>query len=398
MPRYQRKLHMIASAVLMAFLFSSAALYMPAESTNAAQSYSSLQQQLNNIQKEQKQLESQISGNTAKQAQVKQEIDNIDKSRSILQQQILILNEQVGSCDNKITQTDKQIADTEKSIETNTKLYGQRMVTLYEAGNVSYLELLLSSKSVTDFLTKYEVIKQIQQHDTTLISTLKAEKQGVVDKQNVLKSQAKQLTAIQTEYENKQDQLNGEASQESSMLSNLKGLQSKYQSDNNSMSKTEAALREQMQKALEAAENGSYNGTSNLEWPVNGPITCPFGMRTNPYTGAKNDFHDGIDIGAAMGTPIKAADSGTVRFNIPGISFSDMTAVYGYNYLFIVHKNGMITFYGHCSGRAVADGAQVTKGQTVAYVGSEGYSTGPHLHFGVYINGKAVNPVNYLPH
>jgi len=398
MLKYQRKLHMIISAALTVVLFSISILYMPPTSSNAADSYSSLQQKLQQIQKQQKQINSELSGNKDKQGQVKKEIAGIDQSRSILQQQIQILNQQVGQCDNKIANTNKQIGQTQKNIDADTKLYSVRMVTLYEVGNVSYLQLLMSSKSITDFLTRYEIIKQIQQHDNDLIAKLKMDKSTIVDKQNDLKAQAKQLAASQAEYHGKQKQLNDESGQETTLLGTLKGQQSDYQKQNEAMSKTESALRNQMQAALEAAESGTYTGGSGvLSWPVRGPITCPFGMRTNPYTGAKNDFHDGIDIGAGMGTPIGAADAGTVKYNIPGISFSDMTAVYGYNYLFVIHPDGMITFYGHCSGRAVADGAHVSKGQTIAYVGSEGYSTGPHLHFGVYINGKAENPVKYLP-
>lgn len=384
-----RRIRAAALALLMAALL----IPLPAR---AAASYSDLQKQLEQAQKQQKALQSQIAGNKASQTQVKQQIAVLEQANGILAQQIGQLNAQAADCAQQISATDRKIADTQGSIDADTKLYKERVTAMFETGRVSYLELLLSSKTPAQFLARYEIITLIQQHDTDLIARLKSEKNAVVSQRAALAAQQSSLKASQGTYEAKQAELNRQSSQRTSLYAQLKGQQASLAAQNKQMEQTEAAVREQMRKALAAASAAGAHGTGVLIWPVSGPITCPFGWRTNPYTGATGDFHDGIDIGAGLGTPIRAADSGVVKYDIPGLAANNMQAVYGSNYLFILHGNGMITFYGHCSGRAAANGAQVAKGQVVAYVGSEGYSTGPHLHFGVYINGQAVNPTKYL--
>ena len=133
--------------------------------------------------------------------------------------------------------------------------------------------------------------------------------------------------------------------------------------------------------------SGSGSGTGSLIWPVSGPVTSPFGWRIHPILGYRK-FHTGIDIGVGYGVPIHAADSGTVIY---------ATWMGGYgNVIIIDHGNGLSTLYAHQSSLAVGTGAHVTRGQTVGYVGSTGFSTGPHLHFEVRVNGNPVDPMGYL--
>jgi LysM repeat protein len=124
-----------------------------------------------------------------------------------------------------------------------------------------------------------------------------------------------------------------------------------------------------------------YKG-ARLNWPLKGRITSPYGLRDR-------GFHHGLDIGAKAGTPIKAAQAGTVRFAGYKNQF------YG-NAVEIVHDNGLITVYGHTSKNLVKEGQRVTAGQSIALVGSTGRSTGPHLHFEVRIDDRAVDPMPYL--
>jgi murein DD-endopeptidase MepM/ murein hydrolase activator NlpD len=123
-------------------------------------------------------------------------------------------------------------------------------------------------------------------------------------------------------------------------------------------------------------------------WPVNGTVTSGYGYRIHPILG-KRILHTGIDIAAASGTSIWAADGGTVIY---------ATWVSGYgNTVAIDHGGGISTLYAHQSSMAVSYGQKVKKGQVVGYVGSTGYSTGPHLHFEVRVNGTPVDPMGYLP-
>lgn len=138
--------------------------------------------------------------------------------------------------------------------------------------------------------------------------------------------------------------------------------------------------------AIPAQTESVSRGTSSyrLIWPVNGVITSGWGYRTR-----FEKFHYGLDIAANTGTPIKAVSAGVVEF-------AGWKSGYGYC-VFLDHGNGLKTAYGHASKLYVKKGQKISQGQTIAAVGSTGFSTGPHLHFEVRVSGKLVNPINYLP-
>ena len=145
-------------------------------------------------------------------------------------------------------------------------------------------------------------------------------------------------------------------------------------------------------RAAAAAQQSSptyswVQGSGQLGWPVSGEITSPYGYRTHPIWGT-TIYHSGIDIGVDEGTPVHAADGGTV-------AWSGWMGGYGYAVV-IDHGNGMSTLYGHNSELAVSEGQDVGKGQVIAYAGSTGNSTGPHVHFEVRISGDPVDPMGYL--
>lgn len=149
----------------------------------------------------------------------------------------------------------------------------------------------------------------------------------------------------------------------------------------------ERETEEEKQTEVRTGSAGSGKATGSLSWPTHGTISSPFGARTSPTEGASS-FHNGIDIAAATGTSIAAADGGTV-----------ITAGYSSsagNYVVISHGGGLSTVYMHCSRLLVSEGDTVDKGDVIAKVGSTGISTGPHLHFGVRKNGSYVNPSQYL--
>ncbi len=136
--------------------------------------------------------------------------------------------------------------------------------------------------------------------------------------------------------------------------------------------------------AARAASSGSTTTPSSsggFIWPASGPVTSPFGWRWGR-------MHEGIDIGASYGSPIRAAASGTVIYCGAESGYGNLTV--------IDHGGGIATAYGHQSSIAVSCGQQVSQGQVIGYVGSTGHSTGPHLHFEVRINGAPVDPLGYL--
>ncbi len=122
-------------------------------------------------------------------------------------------------------------------------------------------------------------------------------------------------------------------------------------------------------------------------WPVRGVITAGYGYRLSPFTGQR-EMHEGLDIAAPFGTPIMATADGIVSFVGPLASFG--------NVVFVNHGHGFTTFYAHTSTIPVKEGQQVKRGQVIAYIGTTGRTTGPHVHYEVQVNGAAVNPLKYI--
>lgn len=138
--------------------------------------------------------------------------------------------------------------------------------------------------------------------------------------------------------------------------------------------------------ALGTKERPKTAPAGSFSWPVTGTITSPFGRR---FIFGSSGFHSGIDIAKQGGSPIRAADGGTV-------TYTGYKGSYG-NLVILDHGNGLQTYYAHCSKILVSPGTAVAKGQEIAHVGATGRATGKHLHFEIRVNGTAVNPISYLP-
>lgn len=175
----------------------------------------------------------------------------------------------------------------------------------------------------------------------------------------------------------------------SDLVIRLASLQSQIGREEQDLSKAEAMaearhreMQEERQKLL-----AMFDRIPTM-WPVQGPITSGFGYRTNPVNGEGTEFHEGVDIGADYGTTIHASATGVVIF-------SGWYGGFG-NTIQIDHQNGIVTQYSHCSQLLVHVGQSVKQGDPVGLVGSTGYSTGTHVHFGVIYQGRVVNPMRYL--
>ena len=274
----------------------------------------------------------------------------------------------------------------------------QRLVQLYTSATPGVLELLLASRSYQDVLDQVDFMNAIAAQDKTVARTMahaqvrvrfarvraRRSQISIASEARVIAFRAQQQAALRDELVTNRQALAGARSSKQQDLAATKQQEKEWVGEASSLSSVSAQLASQIAGAQSSAASGGSSAppsSSGLIWPCGGPITSPFGMRWG-------SLHPGIDIGASSGTPIKAAASGVV-----------LTAGYngGYGNLVVLDNgNGIATAYAHQSQIAVSVGQTVSQGQVIGYVGSTGFSTGPHLHFEVRVNGSPVDPMGYL--
>jgi murein DD-endopeptidase MepM/ murein hydrolase activator NlpD len=289
-----------------------------------------------------------------------------------------------------------KVDDTQKKLDAARDDVRNSAVLLYQHGDGAAMLGLLGAPGGSGQLVEgkhyLQRVSDKRQGDAKRVSLLKEQLDAQRD---AVAQQKQQADAARAAAVNEKSQLDTLAAQQTSARD---AAANALQTENAALSaavrqhdEAEAELQAESQRIaalVQSAGNGAVTGDGTFIWPVSGPITSPFGYRTDPVTGA-TAFHAGLDIGAPCGTPIKAAGTGTI------LSAGWNSGGYG-NMTLINHGNGLATLYGHQSSIIVSAGQAVTKGQVIGYVGSTGKSTGCHLHFEVRVNGNPVDPTGYL--
>ena len=362
-----------------------------------------LQNKLGSLQNEQKDIKNRISQNKVKQADITSQKKEIDADVENIKQQIDVINEQITAYDSQIAEKQTEIDLTQKRIGQNYSTFKERIRALYKNGDLSYVEILLSSDSLSEFLSRVQTVKVISRHDEKLLSDLQNDKAKLESDKNAIQSDRDAEASSQSRLQSKKDELSAESSQSATLLNQLKEQQNDLQKQYDADAAAEAAANEEIEQYLSShPSSGNYIGGDFL-WPIQGmatTISSGFGMRLDPYSHVKK-LHAGIDIIQAGGPNINGHAISAANYGKVG--YAGWISGYG-NTIIIDHGGGVETLYGHCSSLAVSSGQQVSKGQTIGHVGSTGDSTGPHLHFGIMVNvlsgvlinnNNFVNPLNY---
>ncbi len=275
---------------------------------------------------------------------------------------------------------EEDIKNVEIDLEMTTELYNskkerlsERLVAIYEMGETTYLDILLHSKSLTEFLSTYYMISEIAKVDQDLI-TLSNNK--IILEQSK-EAQEKAQIVLQNNLVIQNSKVDSLTEEERAMHEQIAAYQEE-------LSKIESEI-----KLLSLATVGAEYVGGVMAWPVPGytRITSPFGMRTHPITGIYK-LHTGVDIGAPLGTNFIAANDGIVVKAGYNVAYGNM--------VILDHGGGIQTLYAHGTEILVEVGQILKQGTPVLSVGSTGYSTGPHAHFEVRINGEYVEPLDYI--
>ncbi len=347
-----------------------------------------LNSQYDELKKQQDAVQQQINQASNDKAAALAKKRNLNNQISLTQQQISVLEEKITVLTESIAEKEEEIAELEEEISENYDQYKQRLVALYRAGNPSALSVVLGAGNFSDFLMQSEMLKRMAGHDQALLDGLAADKQELEEKRAELNAEKEELDGSKTEVETLKGQLNNQLSKTNTEIHNITALEAELQADKAAFQAKMAAIQAEIDDIYsQIHSSGDYVG-GQLAWPVPGfkTITSEFGWR---FGGS--DYHTGFDISGSgvNGKTIVAANSGTVAYVKYG------TTGYG-RYLIVDHGGGYTTLYAHCSEILVEVGDYVSRGEAIAKVGSTGWSTGPHLHFEVRVDGVAKNPRNYF--
>ncbi len=379
-----------------------------------------------------KELKSKLSDLEDQKASVKAELDSlagqvdeVTKTRAALQKEIKLTKEEITTVtayiDRLQDQIDVKTTELEaaiKALDSKKERFSETVRTTYEQGETSYLEVLLNASNFSDLLSRLEIVSAIMDDNKKIVAEYTAAKEDIQQKRDDLQATQDEQVQYQENLKYKAEELKSSEEQQKALQESLQSYQkeqkAEYERITNEMDTVSNQIAEQSRKEAAAAaaaaaaakKNGSSSSSSSssssagnlnsatltsgtFTWPLPGYTnnSSAYGWRTHPIFGTRK-FHKGEDIPAPTGTPIVAAASGTV-------TTAGWVSGYG-NYTVINHGGGVMTAYGHQSAINVSVGQTVTAGQTIGLVGSTGNSTGPHLHFEVYVNGSTQNPMSYF--
>lgn len=347
------------------------------------------QQELDAINQQMESQQYLVDQATKQQKSILGQIQDLDSNINKTQKDINSTGYSLNQLKGTIKQTEQEINQKQLAISQQTDTLGERLVYIYEGGTVSYLQVLLSSTSINDFLTRYDMLKAIVDEDVRLIESINRERKALDTKKSDLEVKLKEVERTQLLFQQQQNDLAEQKKNKKVLLSSVDQEKEKLQSALDELEQSSRNLESYIRSRRSGGGGGSAVGTGSMTWPCPGytTVTSPYGMRYHPILKVRK-LHTGVDLNAPGGAKIVAADSGTI------ICAAWQT---GYGKTIIIdHGNGTSTLYGHLDDYAVSDGETVKKGQTIGYADSTGWSTGNHLHFEVRINGSPTNPLSYL--
>ena len=374
-----------------------------------ATNMSDLKNEKNEIKDEIVATEKKLDEISEEKGEILDQVENLINQISGYQGEIDELNTKISSLQTKINSTQKQIQEDEIEYDKQQKALDARLVAMYEAGETSYLDFLLSSASIVDFISSYYLVSEVAEYDNEMLQQLEEHKTKLEKEKSDLESDKKELDLSKTTLTSKQQSLKVAKNEKEQYVSKLSDTEkelekqlSELATHEQSISKKIATLQaEYDRQAAARANSGSSSGTSNMSggatssmgfgWPVANPVIgTRYGVSGRYWS---SGHHTGVDFRASTGTPVYSVGDGQVVD-------TGYNSAYG-NFVEVYHGSNIYSFYAHASRVIVSVGQYVSKGQQVMYSGATGNVTGPHLHFEIRTPGpryaNCVNPMNYLP-
>ena len=402
--------------------------------TTTAATISELEARQAELESKQAEYQAKLNKSNSAVAEKQEEVDALVGQVESVTAEIQVCYQKISIYDQNIAEKQKAIDEANSEIDNSMNTLRQRIKTIYISGDVSALEIVMGAKDFTDFLDKLQLVQYVSDHDAELINGIRKKLNTISEEKKALEADKASLEEEHTTLTNKQDELTKLLDENKETLASLQSeandAQMQLSISEEELSKLKPELQELVRQSQAAAAaqaaatapssssddeeeidysdngggssgGGGYSAPTQIDagagwtWPIPGCYTITGGFGE----GRSYESHGGTDIAASIGTPIYAANSGTVidtsndcSHSSAGVGACNHGGGYG-NHVWIQHDNGYQTIYGHMINTAVSTGEYVSKGQLIGYSGSTGWSTGPHLHFELRINGVRSNPM-----
>lgn len=338
------------------------------------------------------------------------QVEEISSKITDYQTQIEELNGKISNLNSKIENAQKELNKSQEDYTKQQELLNARLVATYEAGETSYLDVILSSESITDLISNYYLVTELATNDSELLDKIQKQKEKIEQSKKELEDSKKELSNSKANKQNISNQLQVAKSEKSKQVEKLSAEEKAIQEEIDELKESNIQIAKEIKKAQEqyaaqiaalnnknsiknnnSSSSGKYvGGNGTLQRPVSsGSVSAGMYYPSGSYHGA-------VDFAVPIGTPVYAAETGVV------IKIANLTYSYG-TYVVIQHANGLQSWYAHGTSGSicVSPGQTVSRGQKIMSSGNSGHSSGPHLHFEVRVapydyNTCRVNPQNYF--
>lgn len=351
-------------------------------------------EEINDLKNSISNVQGEIDGLKAEKSSIQSYINQLDNKINVLSGEIAGFEEKIEEKKTDIEETKQELEDAQIACDEQYDSMKKRIQFIYENPSQSLVELILTSGDFVDFINRADHVASMSNYDRQMMNKLIETQEEIALKEETLEAELEELEMMQAELESQKKKVNasinakkGELTAKANEIGTATGEKSEYQKQ---LEEQEKLLNDIEEQIARAANPDAYQGsTTGFIWPCPSytRISSYFGPRPQPVPGASTN-HKGVDLAAPYGSNILASAAGVV-------TTSKYSASAG-NYVVIAHGNGVSTVYMHASALLVSVGETVEQGDVIAKVGSTGYSSGNHLHFGVIKNGTYVDPLGYI--
>lgn len=339
------------------------------------------------IRQQEQQARGQLNQLTYSEDKLKTQIKDLASQITVAQSNLNQKQSDYDKAQQEASLSEKELNERQKELDNRRDVLRHRVREIYQEGQISYFEILFQSEDLSDFITRLEYFNKLVSNDQKILTDIAREKELIEEKTKELQTRRDQAAKMQTQAAQAKSDLDGKKQQHQTALTSNKKAQDEIFEQIEKIEADSNAMAEKIRK-LTANSSGKVHGTIGT-YPVPGyyEVSSAYGWRTHPIT-KKKSLHTGTDIPAPTGIQVHAAGAGVVIM-------AGWYGAYG-NAVIIDHGGGYTSLYGHNSRLGVSVGDTVKAGETIAYVGSTGWSTGPHLHFEVRVNGEPTDPMRFF--